>query len=204
MKKLIALFLIFSVIFVFAGCGDKTTQNNAGNNEENIELTPSYSFEEGSIVNNVYTNNWANLKFVFPEDWQNGEQADYDSYETTENTYCGLSVGKATDTSTTRLDIVFEELVGGNADITESEYIDIIKPMFESQYSTLDVAIEIGEVFSQTIANERYSSFVISLGQIGVQHFSIRKKDNYIILINITTTDESVVSSVLEGITTAR
>ena len=217
MKKITALLLAALMIFVFVGCDNgiepfpEVTERDeisipspTINYPDEEETTPSYSFEKGSLLSNVYTNNWANLKFELSDGWQNGEASEYASYETTANSYCGLAANKQTGATLTQLDIAFEELTGINSTLTVSQYIDTIKPMFETQYSNMGITVEIGEIYNQTIANETYSSFVINLSNLGIQHINVRKLDNYIVLINVTTSDKFTSSTVLNSIRTAR
>ncbi len=69
MKKIALMLSILMSVSVFAGCGS----DNGDSDKKSASASQSTSkteFERGTIENNVYTSDFANLKFTAPEGWE--------------------------------------------------------------------------------------------------------------------------------------
>lgn len=78
MKK-IALTLAFLMsICMFTGCGDDNSSDEKSSsssqvqeaNGESLKSEDNSGFERGKVENNVYTSNFANVKFTAPDGWE--------------------------------------------------------------------------------------------------------------------------------------
>lgn len=78
MKK-IALALAFLMsIGMFTGCGDDNSSDDKSSsssqvqeaNGENLKSDDNSGFERGKVENNVYTSDFANVKFTAPDGWE--------------------------------------------------------------------------------------------------------------------------------------
>jgi len=230
MKKIIAILLVVSMVFMFVGCGkdsDKDTssanqapatsnlQNNttvnqgetttpptttAPSNGNTATITPptsGYPFEKGSVNNSVYTNNWANLKVNvtdFGSTWSEVPASDYPTEDDTLNITYGFAAANMFGNS---FMIGFQELTGNDANITETEYLkNIIADGQQSDSYTFS------DIYDRTIGNTTYKAFDATAIEAAV-HYSVRRLDNYMIIIAISTDTDSL-PNLLNSIQTVR
>ena len=180
-KKILAALLVACSLFVLVACGGS---------ESGVEYT------KGTIENNVYTNEWANLKFELDDTWKKGSDADFQSYEN-ENTDCGLIAGLATEGR--QLAIAFEKNPLNLYD--ENAYLDNVKKGMTSSVS----GYTFGEYYKKTIAGQEFTGVDITLSQSGVnvyQAMFTRIHDGKFISIVVTSiTGKDEINTVLSKIT---
>ena len=228
MKKIIAMLLVVSMLFMFVGCGkdDKTTpptnefpttsntQNNTANNQSTTTIDPSsgnsttstpptsgYPFEKGSVNDFVYINNWANMKFDMLAaygGWAECDASEYTAIETGEPS--GFVCGFAAQSvSLNRVIIAFQELSGDNANSTETEYLE---DLINQAKSAGDSEYTFSGLYDSTIANATYKSFDATYID-SVIHYSARRLDNYLVIIGANCSKEDL-PTILNGIQTVR
>ena len=191
-KKILVLLLAVCSLFCFVACGSaKSVTAEAP--------APTVDYTKGSISNNVYTNEWANIKFELDSTtWKQGSTADYASYET-EGTECGLIAGIATEGR--QLAIAFEE---NPRNYNEESYLDnATKAMKE-----LVAGYTFSEYYKKTIAGKEYLGVDITLTQNGAtihQAMYVKLYDGkFIGIVGTSITSKDEIASVIGKITTVK
>jgi len=223
LKKFLAIIMAILMLCLCTGCGDEgyidSLSTFSVTSRDKIELPsaekttdeessssstiaiPNETFGKGTLNGTTYINNWANLKFDFYGGFENGDSSAYSSCESAKNTYCGLIA--IDNANKKQLNIIFEELTGTNTSVTVEEYIEVITGVLDENYKSMNTPYEFGETFNQTIANENYRSFIVTFSELNyIQHISVRKLDNYIILITTIASDSFDSSAILNNIRT--
>ena len=177
-KKILAALLVACSLFALVACGG------------------SDNYTKGTIENNVYTNEWADMKFELDDTWKKGSDAEFKSYEN-ENTECGLIAGIATEGR--QLAIAFEKNPLNLYD--ENKYLDNIK-------KDMNVAVSgysFGEYYTKSIAGKDYLGVDVSLTQGSVtvyQSFFTKLHDGKFISIVVTSlVGKEEINSVLNKLT---
>ncbi len=180
-KKILAALLVACSLFALVACG-------GGDN--GIEYT------KGTIENNVYTNEWANIKFELDDTWKKGSDAEFKSYEN-ENTECGLIAGAATEGR--QLAIAFEKNPLNLYD--EKAYLDNVKKGMNAAVT----GYTFGEYYTKSIAGTDFMGMDVTLKQSGVtvyQAMFTKIHDGKFISIVVTSlVGKEEINSVLNKIT---
>lgn len=180
-KKILAALLVACSLFALVACGG------------------SDNYTKGTIENNVYTNEWADMKFELDDTWKQGSDAEFKSYEN-ENTDCGLIAGIATEGR--QLAIAFEKNPLGLYD--EESYLNNVKKGMNEAVS----GYSFGEYYTKSIAGKDFLGVDVSLTQGSVtfyQSFFTKLHDGKFISIAVTSiTGKTEIDSVLAKITTVK
>jgi hypothetical protein len=216
-KKIFVALLAVCALLTFAACnngnGDTSTVDSSVADEsstatqESVAVSETVSEEsvetveytKGAVSNNVYTNEWADMKFELDSTtWKEGSASDYASYESA-TTDCGLIAGLATEGR--QLAIVFEN--NPKNDTTET-YIANVKKGMLAIYSDYVFS----ESYKKTIAGKEYLCIDATLTQNGVsiyQAFFVTQHDGKFISLAATSiTGKEEITSVVEKITTVK
>ena len=182
-KKILIALLVLCMTFSLASCMSEESSSD---------------YTKGSVTDNVYVNEWANIKFVLDDTtWKQGSASDYQSYEN-DTTDCGLIAGLATEGR--QLAIAFETNPAGL--VSEETYLTNVK----TGMTSASTGYTFGEFYNKTIAGKQYLGVDATLTQNGVsvyQAFYTTRHDGKFISIVVTSiTDRNEISSVLDKITT--
>lgn len=195
-KKKIAIIVVV-VLFVLGGLGGALewiaqrylVNENVIDSDIEISLpdgTGDVAYAAGTIVDGVYSNEWAGLRFDMGEDWVEATQDAYDSYEDDITTcdFYGIRQDGAL------LAVVMIDLSSQwDANLyTDEEFMD---EYISGLIMGMD-SYEISDIQSTTLAGSTYL-YVDAQGEVngGTFCFSayLQRKDECIILINITSSD---------------
>lgn len=169
-----------------------TTKNNDAN-----------SYDKGSFADGVYVNNWANLRCEAGTIWTHGGADEYAAYEADPNTECGVILNDTANGK--QLVICFEKLTGASIFINEKGYLDVVSDSLKEEYAGMNINVEMSEYYDTTIAGEKYKTVRINfVGTTVVQDIHVRKLDNYIIFIGVTSQSNFDAAAVVNNIRTAK
>ena len=125
-SAVLVLALAVSVAFGIKAVKDRWGGAGSGGNGgtsvgDRQDATPPYT--KGELKGNVYTNEWAGVRFPIPEGFVNGSAKDYEDSEDG-LTETGFSTSSESDDGLFLL--MFEDVGYIDGDVTAEEYIDII------------------------------------------------------------------------------
>lgn len=172
----------FSFLF-FLGLGivffADENADDIGTNIDSGNYVPTVAYTKGTFDGTTYTNEWANLKFTFPLDFEKGNEDIYSSFEN-EITECGMYAVSPSGSSIT---IAFEKLPA-IPKIDEKEYLDIL---IDNLSQSKDVLFSVKQNhIPRTIAGETYLQveFTVQNGGINlIQSYCVKKIDNIMVVI---------------------
>lgn len=172
----------FSFLF-FLGLGiaffADESADDIGTNIDSGEYVPTVAYTKGTFDGTTYTNEWANLKFTFPLDFENGSEDIYTSFEN-ELTECGLYAVSPSGSSIT---IAFEKLPA-IPKVDEKEYLDII---IDSLSEVEDISFLTNQKYvPTTIAGETYLQAELTVQNGGInliQSYCVKKIDDVMVII---------------------
>lgn len=190
--RLISLAIMLCLALSFAAC----TSEGSGDASVASEAS-KVEYTVGTIENNYYVNEWADIKFRLVTPWKACAKSDYAVYESA-TTDCGLLAGDATRGQ--QLAIVFEE--NPSKLIDEKKYLD---NFVQGLKSTAPDFI-CGEYFTKTIAGKEFLGVrsVYARGRVSVYQFEyVRLHDGKFISIIVTASDENTAIKAVESFTSA-
>jgi hypothetical protein len=155
-------------------------------------------YTKGEIVDGVYVNEWADMKFEFYGNWKDVTALEYRNYEETD-VECGF-VAEGLDNL---LVVTFQNLgntIGYSEDQGVRDYMDGYKEELESETG---VTVNVSEPERMTIGGNGYSVIKVDVMGFLSQYACVRFKDGYGIVIMVSATSEADVIEVLEAFTTA-
>ena len=197
-KILLIVVSLVLVLITLAGCGNNTT-NNTENNTEN--QTAKEAIARGVIdENNVYTSEFAGIKFTLPEGWV---------YSTDEQIANMMNVGvellnenkdnlsKILE-QTALYDMVANDQTNGTSvmvmfeksllNVNEEFYLNNVKKGLES-VTELDYQIS-GEITTETVGGKEYKVLTATVPAYNmVQKYYVVKKGDYFVDILVTYID---------------
>ena len=194
-KKLLLVISIMLCVVCFAACGKKDEGENV----------------RGAWKDNVYTNEFIDVTFNLPDKWtyatdeemNNAFQSTNEVVSENDKVFMEVSELKSLNEmmaqnlyTGSNVIIAYENLsmtVGGSK-MTAEEYLDVVK----SQLETVETfKYKIGEASKAKIGGNEYVTLEVSVDETEiVQLYYIRKVDNYMVNIIVTSSnkDESVAS----------
>ena len=195
MKKLFAVLISLIIVLGLCACGDKQEEE-----KEEVE------FSRGTVVDNVYTSEYANLKFAPSEDWvfaSDEEIAEIMGYTSDEfiledfqesianNEYKSIYDFMAQDNVTGANVIVSYEnlaLTVGGTSYDEEAYADATRELL-SDMTTSNIAYTFTDNETVEFAGEEYLTFSAEADYGGVlidQIYYLRKIDKYMLAIIVS------------------
>ena len=225
MKILKGVMLTVTLLATLVACGEKEIENNNLNNKkpqnenniiENKNNNISSEKEEdiiefsmGEWKENVYTNEFLDIKYKLPEDWNYSSDEEIASIMNLEAdvTFKDKELLKEISERSSVYYVISSDKNGGSnlsilsekpiVNITEEEYLK----QLETQLEGLDsIKYEIGEKSSQTVGENSYETMEVNVPDYNMhQKYYIRKKDNYFIGIIITSLSTENIDEIIKN-----
>ena len=125
-------------------------------NELSENTAPTVSYTRGELVGDVYTNEWAGIRFTLPEGFINGSEEDYDKGSDIYTDACLV----AEDDDDNGISFLVEEK-GGFRGMTEDDFLtDITEDALDEE--TISDGWSFGDAYSMEIAGETYRAVKMS------------------------------------------
>lgn len=196
MKKLLLLVITICMLGTLAGCGSRDTEKK---------------LSRGTIEGDVYTSEFADIKFTKPENWV---------YSTDEEIAQVMNVGaeileqsefeKNAAELTTVYDMMVKDVLWGNnvsvgfenlqlsqaSNITVEQYIDTIKTLMVQQASAMNY--EFGDTAEVALGEQTYTRLPAIGSYSGIsfeQYMYLRKEGTYMIVITVSVFDGTEAST---------
>lgn len=164
---------------------------------DDVDSTP---YTKGEIVDGVYINEWANIKYKITDDLPEGSKALYNTYEN-ENSDCGFLASDGER----QLAIVFEKLGSANAALMANDYLDLVEEQLAAGYKEFGIEVSSKGRTTVQIAGEIYEATALDINTRSVyQYICVRKIDNYMSCIIVTDSDKEHIVTVLNSIKRAK
>lgn len=157
------------------------------------------SYTKGTFDGKEYVNEWADIKFVLPEGYENGDSSLYTASEN-ENTECGgyfISKEKGSF-----IYFAFEKMPQFSF-VDEEEYIDIAMQNYSKSFGS---SCEVSKTSYRTIAGNAYAKVsceFTSSGQKFVNDLYVRKIDGYMVVVSAISLDSATNEVLVSKITKA-
>ena len=203
---LIVLGVLFFIGVVFA-IADSSSSDYDDSNYVNSHYDFDYSTEpeieysKGTVIGNIYTNLWADLKITLPNEYAQKILTDTSNYEN-EKTDCGLA--SINELKNKQLVIQFEDLSNYIQDYTVNEYLDILKESAKDSIGITIAEIEYSEYFNYKIAGEDYLSLRITNVDTGLtQYICCRMIDKHVITIVVLENSDQEAKDILNSFVSA-
>lgn len=216
MKKTIKILLILVVIavvaggaiFLFSNKEDEKEKNNATNNETATETVKEKQVSMGEWNDDVYTNDFLDIKFTQPEGWTHyskeeiakmmnlGQELLNDdqkaSAKLAELTSAYYMVANNPNTGAS-ISIISEKPA---MEVSEESYINQLK----TQLSQVEaMTYEIGETSKETVAGREYKTLTTTVSAYGItQKYYVYKMDKYFIGIIVTSTGRDNIDDMMK------
>ena len=161
---------------------------------KNILSVKSYS--SGEMAEGVYTNDWAELKYVVPDGHTDITAEESQYYN---DGYSDLGFCVVHETRGASVTIEYQDL-GNTRRYSEREgmddYLDGYAESFKEQFG---VEPTISQYFDYTVAGKSYVTAKIDFGEYGIEYDCIRFEGNYAIVITVCAESEDEVKALLSG-----
>jgi len=174
--------LIVFLVLVAAGIGiffqELWSSDNHSNNNGVISSRGEYT--KGYLNGNVYTNEWADIEFILPDDYNDAASSYYDASEN-QNTDCGLYI--FSEDTTSFMYISYEKLPYSS--YSEERYLDSFFKNFKSALNGINMDYS-DDYYSYSLADYDYTR---ADGEFTNQYMTgsfsvcVRKLDDYMIVI---------------------
>ena len=133
----IIVFTVIAVLFAVLGVTaskhlkdfDDNFEYHLFDDEYDYDAAEDYDYTKGILVDGVYTNNWADLRFYVPEGFHNCDSESYEKFED-DDTDCGLYIENDNFDSLT----VFFVDADDYADESANAYIDYMVDSIKDRY----------------------------------------------------------------------
>lgn len=198
----VAMMLVLSLT-VLAGCGKKEENGNG----ENTTTQDKKEISKGKWDDNVYTSEFADLKFTLPEGWNRSTDEEIAEVmnlgkEVLEDE--GLYSSKITQLTTVYDMMAKNPTTNGSIAIMmektsakETLYANSLKTQLES---VTQMKYNIGEITETTISGNKYTVVPATInvsGQQIFQNYYIRSVGDYMVAILVTETSEANVNNLM-------
>jgi hypothetical protein len=204
--------LLFGALVAVLGIVGKRAISDIGNEITNFDfnITDSYEYDamegvgygKGSIADNIYINEWADLKLIIPSDYHNLSADDYANMES-DNTDCGLYIENVNLDS---LAIIFTEASAFSDVNSITDYVAALIQSVEDNYKNKydNVSIVSGSGTDTKIAGRTFFAESITAVRDGVTVVDTLygcKIDDYYCVIWMTGDTEEYNNSFVQNIT---
>lgn len=193
--KIMALIMsLVLIVSILAGCGAKTTDNGTQKNEEK-----ALEIERGTWNENVYTNEFAKIKFQLPEGWEasNDEEIAKMMNVGTEMLNSDQQQLSKIAEQTSLYDMVVNDPATGASVMVMFEkptlkvnmdfYMNQLKTGLEQVDS---INYTIGDVTTETVSGQEYTVLTATVPDYSmVQKYYVRQEGNYFIDVLVTYID---------------
>jgi|GEM_PF-3979901 len=180
---------------------------NYDSNTKIIYITSNIEVSRGTWTDNVFTNEFSDLKFTLPDGWDKATDeemaaiADVDIDELTNMKSQVIYDMMCEDPQTaSRILVDYENLslsIGGTK-YTEEEYLDAGTDLLSELLA--DYTLTFGEYEKETICDNTYTSLKVNLKSSDnsmIQTYFVRKYGNYMIVIIVTTSEDESIDSIM-------
>ncbi len=170
---------------------ETTTPKEPEKDEEPVE-DEEKPFSRGYTSDGVYINEWANIKFTFPEDWDETEFVELDE----SLGYSELQIFNAATSE--NMSVLLEKV---NKTINEKLYLVAVKSRLPAQFEEMGMVPVFGETREETVGGQKFTVMDITFEEETgfVQRFMIRKQGDYMIVITISVLSFESADEVAEG-----
>lgn len=200
LKILLAVIMLFSLV----ACGE--VKNPSGDNSGEVNHKTEISM--GEWKDNVYTNEFLDMKFNLPEGW---------NYSSDEEIAQLMNLGseaafgdKEFIAEVTKLTSVYylfasDPNTGSSVSLfTEKPIVDVTMDYYLSQVKSqleavTEIDYEIGETATETLAGKEYTTLQVTASEYNmIQKYYLRKMDRYFVGMIVTTTQgEDSISTIM-------
>ena len=204
MQRIIAVILSLVMLFVLASCGlEKGLQSIAS--EQNKAIT------RGTIEGDTYSSEYAEITFTKPEAWTfstdneiaelmnaSADVLDQSNFQKTVTSMISVYDMMVKDPATgANISVAYENLkLTNKTNISYDEYFEA----FNKQYSNQTAfSVEIGKRFEKALGVQHYKacSYNLSYNDVDMKQYAyIRKIDNFMHIIMITTTEQTAIADI--------
>ena len=191
----ILVFFLF-IIMISSGSSDESTNN-----------IPMVEYTTGEIVDNIYYNEWADLKIVIPDGYVNASEELYNSKESETSDYL-LMIQDSLGSNM----IIQTESMDEYSYMSEEDCLDELSSVIEEQFLTTYAEYEptftfLTENQTMQIANNKYyycsyeASFkMLETRIVMLQDLFVRKIDNRLLVIAISSDSRAELEQLLSSI----
>lgn len=198
----VAMMLVLSLT-VLAGCGKKEENGNG----DNTATQAKKEISKGKWEGNVYTSEFADLKFTLPEGWNRSTDEEIAEVmnlgkEVLEDE--GLYSSKITELTTVYDMMAKNPTTNGSiaimmekTNVKETLYANSLKKQLES---VTQMKYNIGEITETTISGNKYTVVPATInvsGQKIFQNYYIRSVGDYMVAVLVTETSEANVNNLM-------
>ena len=120
------------------------------------DVTPAVPYTKGELNGDVYTNEWAGIRFTLPEGFVNGSAEDYDDSSDIYTDACLV----AEDDDDNGISFMIEESKGFTGETEEDFMTDITEDALDEEM--ISQGWSFGDFYSMTIAGETYRAIKLS------------------------------------------
>lgn len=116
------------------------------------DAAPAVPYTKGALEGDVYTNEWAGLRFTIPEGFVNGSAADYED-NSDDRTEAGFVT--SSDNEDGEFLLLFEDVSDISGGVTETQYLDIVTENWVTEEDE-ENGWKLSDYYTVTIAGEIY------------------------------------------------
>ena len=151
------------------------------------------SYTKGEIVENVYTNEWAELKFVIDGGFSDvtAEEAQY-----LEDQYSEVGFIAYDESSGYSISVLYYH-IGNTNGYSEKEGMDDHLLGYADGFEDIGITPTISEYFQYSVADKAYTTAKIDFESLGVEYKCIRYEGEYAIIITVIAPTEEEVKSII-------
>ncbi len=154
------------------------------------------SYTSGEIVENVYTNDWAELKYAISDNFEDFTAEDGQYYD---DEYSDVGFVATRDRDGAYVTLSFQHL-GNTRGYSEREGMDDYLLGYDQEIKTeTGVTPTISQYFDYSVAGNDYTTAKIEVSGVGAEYHCIRFQGEYAIVISVFATNEDEVKSILSN-----
>lgn len=159
-----------------------------------INLINATPYTNGKVTDNVYVNEWAELRFDLSNGYKDITEDEREYYED-ESSDIGFAAEK-TDSSV-YIALSFQDL-GSTRGYSEKEGMDDFLEGYSDELKTdYGVTPTVSEYFKYSVAGKEYTTSKVEVGGIFSEYHCIRFEGEYAVILSVTAVDEAAVKEAL-------